>query len=161
MAYAIRTVNIHHAVWAPVLLLAACLAACSGESALPTAATTSCAVDNVANATGGGGTFTARTGSKVVFQGWAGDVLADATPERVSVVLVGPGGKLRTVGTGPAKNARPDVAKAFGKPGMANAGFGIEVSLSDLPAGAYEIHLVHFFGDRQLACRSDKALKVQ
>jgi hypothetical protein len=85
-------------------------------------------------------TYAADAGGAYTFVGFATDSDEGTVPAAIRVLLHGPAGAFAIdAGTG---ESREDVAKFFGKPGLAKSGYRFVADLSALSAGAYEVHIV-------------------
>jgi hypothetical protein len=105
--------------------------------------------------------FTMPAGAQVVMDGWIADVEAGQVPESISISIANKEGKAYLVGQGKAGTARPDVAKVFDKEALSTAGYSIKTDLNGIPAGAYTIHLLGTYKDKQRICVDNKEVVIQ
>lgn len=120
-----------------------------------------CALDNIE---GAGrlpdGNYVSLPNSKLKAIGWMADVNLAQTPQNVTMILVASDGNVTSQGNG-SMSPRPDVAAAFNKNGIANAGYTIGFELNkNLPNGVYEVVLNGVFGGRIAVCTTNKKLKI-
>ena len=87
--------------------------------------------------------------SKVKFEGWAANIVAGTTPQEVYVELQGPTPAYLKANVGVK---RPDVATAFNKPGVTDAGWIAFADLSALAAGSYKMRVIQVSAAAGLVC---------
>jgi hypothetical protein len=100
-------------------------------------------------------------GAQVVMDGWFADVETGQVPESISISIANKEVKAYLVGQGKAGTARPDVAKVFDKEALNTAGYSIKTDFSGIPAGAYTIHLLGTYHDKQRICVDNKEVVIQ
>ena len=86
------------------------------------------------------GAVVALAGEPLVCTGWACRVSSEAEPVAVNVLVDD-----RTVTVATTRWQRPDVAEFFGRTGVTDAGFRVEIPTAQLPIGMHEFVLE--FGD--------------
>ncbi|MGY6517502.1 MAG: hypothetical protein ACXIUZ_02195 [Lysobacteraceae bacterium] len=89
--------------------------------------------------------------------GWIVDPVGTHPPATVGLLLSGPGQVFLAEGS--PGTTRPDLADAFGRPGLEGAGFDISADLSHVPPGDWQLGLVAFDGDTVLSC--DRVLPIR
>jgi hypothetical protein len=95
--------------------------------------------------------------SKVKFEGWAANVAAGTTPEAVYIALEGPTQAYIKANIG---LNRPDVAAAFNKPSVTNAGWIAFTDLSALAAGSYKIRVIQTAAAAGLVCEIKSVIVI-
>lgn len=93
--------------------------------------------------------------ARLKLAGWAGNVATGTIPPETFIELEGAGRAYVKVSQG---LQRLDVASHFNKPGLANAGWGALVDMSQLPAGQYKLHIVQIEGQSGLICDTHRVL---
>ena len=124
---------------ATLLLLTAC-----GEGA-NTEYVESCYVDVPINGT------KLPTEQDFSIAGWAYDNKTNTSPEHVRIQLNSADGQVSKTFEA-ARVKRPDVVKAFNKPGVEMSGFNTTVPANSLIAGQYEIVMLQEMPERNLKC---------
>ena len=89
--------------------------------------------------------------SKVKFEGWAANIAAGTTPEAVYIELEGPAPFYLKAHTG---IKRLDVASAFNKPSVTEAGWIALADLSALTAGSYKMRIIQVTAAAGLICET-------
>ena len=99
--------------------------------------------------------------SKVLLSGWAGDVTNGKSPQEAWLEF---DGIKQDTGFYYIKTAsgtkRQDVADVFKKPGLADTGWEVFVSLSDMPGGIYEVHIMMLVEDKWLTCDTKRVIQI-
>jgi hypothetical protein len=93
--------------------------------------------------------------SKVKFEGWAANIAAGTTPEAVYIELEGPAPFYLKASTG---IKRPDVATAFNKPSVTEAGWIAFADLSALAAGSYKMRMIQLTAAAGWVCETKPVL---
>lgn len=140
-------------LYLPAVALLGLLAGCDADKMKDVASNNSCSLDSPATGT--------QVLSNVPFEpwGWAYNVVAGTVPKDVTLQIIN--AKNDVVLTTPATRApRPDVAKAFDKPDLANAGFIAKLDISKLEAGTYSIKVIQQEGNFRYNCTSPSKFKI-
>jgi hypothetical protein len=95
--------------------------------------------------------------SKIKFEGWAANVAAGTTPEAVYIALEGPAQAYIKANIG---LNRSDVATAFKKPSVTNAGWIAFADLSALAAGSYKIKVIQTAAAAGLVCEIKSVIVI-
>lgn len=138
----------------PAVALLGLLAGCDADKMKDVAANDSCSLDSPVNG--------AEVVSDVPFEpwGWAYNAVASTAPKDVTLQIIN--AKNDVVMTSPVARApRPDVAKAFSKPDLANSGFVGKLDISKLDAGTYSIKVIQQEGNFRYNCTSPTKFKIQ
>lgn len=116
-----------------------------------------CALDSINGAVAVDGRFEVSSNQPAVFEGWVSTSNLER-PERFTIVLDGQTDFQINASTGVP---RDDVASAYEKPALANAGFRAELPALAVPAGDYAINLVHEDNGHTVACASKLTLSAR
>ena len=95
--------------------------------------------------------------SKIKFEGWAANGAAGTTPEAVYIALEGPAQAYIKANIG---LNRSDVATAFKKPSVTNAGWIAFADLSALAAGSYKIKVIQTAAAAGLVCEIKSVIVI-
>ena len=116
-----------------------------------------CALDSINGAVAIDGRFEAPANQPAVFEGWAST--PNLEPAKTFTLVLD--GQSDFAVTGSTGIPREDVAKAYSKPALANAGFRVEVPALALPAGDYGITLVYEDNGQPVACSARLTLTAR
>ena len=114
---------------------------------------TFCAIDTIKN----GAVIT--TAEQIYVAGWAFDELSDSTPEHVHVKFTSTNEQASKTFDAQRGAKRPDVVKAFNKPGVEMSGFDLMVPANTLATGKYKIVILQDTPKYNLSC--DKGLDIE
>lgn len=117
---------------------------------------TQCAIDRI-NDQPAASTNIVKSGTHAYLGGWVGDGNLNALGNGVFILKGAEASYSIPFSTG---DNRPDLVKAFGAEGMANAGFHVEASLDNVRAGTYAL-LVEGASDVSTVCNFQRTLEVQ
>lgn len=117
---------------------------------------TQCAIDRI-NDQPAASTNIVNSGTHAYLGGWVGDGKLNALGNGLFILKGVDVSYSVPFSTG---DNRPDLVKAFGAEGMANAGFHVEASLDNVRAGTYTL-LVGGASDTSTVCNLQRTLEVQ
>jgi hypothetical protein len=126
------------------------------EAAPSQAPNTQCAIDRI-NDQPAASINIVKSGAHAYFGGWAGNGKLNALGNGLFILKGADMSYSVPFSTG---DSRPDLVKAFGAEGMANAGFHMEASLDNVKAGTYSL-LVGVSSDASTVCNLQRTLEVQ
>jgi len=95
--------------------------------------------------------------SKIKLEGWAANIMLGSTPQDVYIELNGLSQSYIKANTG---FKRPDVATAYNKPAVTNAGWIAFADLSTLGAGSYKMRVVQVTGATGLVCEAKNSIVI-
>lgn len=137
------------------------LAGCSFNSqANPTTLVPSCSLDSIFGAVqdSTGNYSISLTPPDMVLNGWLANSATGMSPEEIMVVLTDNSGEIPKFKSGQTFN-RPDVAKAYNKPGMEKSGFSILLENVKV-AGTYFVTMQGSFSGKTSVCTRSYTLTV-
>lgn len=138
----------------PAFALLGLLAGCDADKIKDVTANDACSLDGPI-----GG---AQVHANVPFEpwGWAYNVAAGSVPKDVTLQIINVNNDV--VLTAPATRVpRPDVAKAFENPNLADSGFVAKLDISKLESGTYLIKVVQQEGNLHYNCASPNKFTIQ
>lgn len=119
---------------------------------------TGCYMDTLDGQLWEGAVLTVRDRKSLRIQGWAVDDEGKKLPEASYLRFENSDGRRFYAPTIPED--RPDVARHFGVPAFARAGYRAVVSAENLPAGEYEVMILMNAGGRNMLCGNGRRLKL-
>lgn len=116
-----------------------------------------CSIDAVSGLGATNNAFTMTPSKSMVFGGWAA-ATDKTTPGHIILVLKGTESFQVPGSTG---GQRPDVAKAFNSPNLAQSGFNFVVDATNLPKGTYQLMVLEPGINPPALCDTHKTLVLE